>query len=146
VRTTDRWVSLPVQAFDLRSLLPNARSRIRHRTRTLTSVFELQPTPDTCRYTVKLCYRLGWRPEVRVLHPTLQVRDGADQIPHSFGDNQLCLHLDGEWRPTMSLADTIVPWTSDWLLYYELWLATGAWQGGGHGEPQPDDQGAALRT
>jgi hypothetical protein len=146
VRTTDRWVSLAMQAFDLRNLLPSARSRIRHRARTLTSVFELRPTPDTCWFTVKVYYRLGWRPEVHVLHPTLQVRYGADQIPHSFSDSQLCLHLDGEWQPTMSLADTIVPWTSEWLLYYELWLATGTWQGGGHGEPQPDDQSAALRT
>lgn len=133
MRTTDRWINLPLQAFDLRNLLPNARSRIRRRT--LTSVFELQPTQDTRRYTIKLYYRLGCRPEVHVLHPTLQVRDDADHIPHSFGANQLCLHLDGEWRPTMSLADTIVPWTSEWLLYYELWLVTGTWQGGGHGEP-----------
>jgi hypothetical protein len=31
----------------------------------------------------------------------------------------------------MSIAATIVPWLSLWLYYYEVWLATGAWEGGG---------------
>lgn len=29
------------------------------------------------------------------------------------------------------VADTIVPWTVDWLACYEGWLATGTWHGGG---------------
>ncbi len=136
VRTTDQWVSLALQAFDLRALLPMAQSRIRHQSSTLTSVFELQPTTASCRYTVQLRYRLGWRPEIRVITPTLRTREGADRmIPHTFDDNLLCLHLDDEWKPTMRLADTIVPWASEWLFYYELWLTTGAWLGSGHGEP-----------
>jgi hypothetical protein len=32
----------------------------------------------------------------------------------------------------MSMATTIVSWTSEWLLHYEVWRATGAWTGGGH--------------
>lgn len=32
----------------------------------------------------------------------------------------------------MLIANTIVPWTSEWLFYYEIWLATGQWHGGGH--------------
>lgn len=31
----------------------------------------------------------------------------------------------------MYVCDTIVPWTAEWLLNYELWLATGEWVGGG---------------
>ena len=138
VLSTDRWVSLALQAFDLRALLPTAHSRIRNQTSTLTSVFDLQPTAASCRYTVQLRYRLGRRPEVRVTNPPLRIRGGADRIPHTFDNDLLSLHLDNEWRPTMRLADTIVPWASQWLFYYELWLTTGAWHGGGHGEqPEP---------
>lgn len=36
-----------------------------------------------------------------------------------------------EWRQSMLLAGTILPWTSEWLLHYETWLATGVWTGGG---------------
>lgn len=35
----------------------------------------------------------------------------------------------------MLLVDTILPWTSQWLLYYELWLITGHWMGSGHDHP-----------
>jgi hypothetical protein len=32
----------------------------------------------------------------------------------------------------MLLADTILPWTSEWLFYYELWSVNGyEWLGGG---------------
>ena len=27
--------------------------------------------------------------------------------------------------------NTIVPWIADWLYYYEVWLFTGEWEGGG---------------
>ena len=37
----------------------------------------------------------------------------------------------GEWNPTMLLSRTIVPWASEWLLFYELWVITGVWLGGG---------------
>ena len=33
----------------------------------------------------------------------------------------------------MLIADTIVAWTCEWLIHYEIWLATGEWHGGGDG-------------
>jgi hypothetical protein len=41
----------------------------------------------------------------------------------------------------MSLAKAIVPWTSEWLLHYEIWLATGDWRGSGihPGKPKKQD-------
>ena len=36
----------------------------------------------------------------------------------------------------MSIADTIVPWTAEWLVYYEIWLMTGEWYGGGDWPPR----------
>jgi hypothetical protein len=32
----------------------------------------------------------------------------------------------------MYIHESIVPWTSLWLYYYEIWHATGEWLGGGH--------------
>lgn len=31
----------------------------------------------------------------------------------------------------MHLWETVIPWTSEWLLHYEVWLATGDWHGRG---------------
>jgi hypothetical protein len=36
----------------------------------------------------------------------------------------------------MFLADTILPWAVEWLAYYEIWLATGVWYGGGEWPPR----------
>lgn len=70
--------------------------------------------------------------------PKLRALPDSD-IPHRFKDGCLCLHLNGEWDSTMLISETIIPWTAEWLLHYELWLATGEWHGGGH-EVAPKDQ------
>ena len=44
----------------------------------------------------------------------------------------------------MLLATTIFPWTAEWLLHYEIWLATGEWTGGGYhplGQTEQADPG-----
>ncbi|MGK2740162.1 hypothetical protein ACSHT0_04655 [Tepidicaulis sp. LMO-SS28] len=88
-----------------------------------------------------------WRPDdedmpyVFLDTPELVPRMGAEyeDIPHLiFNSAQpsrsaLCL-FDGEsaeWLPSLSIAKTIVPWASEWLMYYEMWLADGVWRGGG---------------
>lgn len=65
----------------------------------------------------------------------LEGRPG-ESIPHLFSDGSLCLHLDGEWSPTMLVVDTTVPWSSEWLLNYEIWKGTGTWYGGGEWPPR----------
>ena len=59
------------------------------------------------------------------------LRDDADYLPHTYPGNELCLFYPGEWQHDRFLAVTIVPWTAEWLLHYEIWLATGEWTGGG---------------
>lgn len=33
----------------------------------------------------------------------------------------------------MVIANTIVHWAVEWMYYYEIWVSTGKWMGGGHG-------------
>ena len=42
-----------------------------------------------------------------------------------YGDGTLCLHLEHEWTPDMLIVHTTLPWTSEWLINYEIWKATG---------------------
>lgn len=93
----------------------------------------LQPTPASDRYTVKIQYSLSDVPNVWVISPQLLERPTGEKIPHVYGGNRLCLYLpgSGEWERTKLIAETIVPWASLWLYYYELWHATGEWLGGG---------------
>lgn len=127
------YLNISQQAFALRSLLPDATVTLRRGTHLIMTA-DLQPTPMSRRYSVKIDYRLGASPEVKVVAPELQLHCAAEELPHTFPGEKLCLHLPGEWSPSMYIAHTTVPWTSEWLFYYELWLITGNWEGDGHGE------------
>lgn len=78
-------------------------------------------------------------PLVWVIEPALRLRSGHDRLPHAYyfaakpEEWPLCLffHPDQEWSETDWIADTIIPWAAEWLLFYEGWLATGVWHGGG---------------
>jgi hypothetical protein len=82
-------------------------------------------------YNIRVRLIVGWNPVVRILKPELTIRKGFKTLPHINADGSLCLHVLGEWQPWMFVAETIIPWASSWLYFYEVWLATGAWFGGG---------------
>lgn len=79
----------------------------------------LQPTKESPAYRVKLEYNPGRSPKVWVLEPRVH-----PDAPHRYRDESLCLYhpRDGNWNPSLFLADTIVPWAAEWLFYYEVWL------------------------
>jgi hypothetical protein len=95
---------------------------------------ELQPSGNSRLYTVRVVYRLGKHPQVKVLAPELDA-GLAESLPHVFRYDNLCLYRDGEWTTNMLIAETIVPWASEWLFYYEIWKGTGDWYGGGDWPP-----------
>ena len=91
------------------------------------------------KYVVRISYKLSGAPQVTVVTPRLRVRGDGQPIPHLYPGEFLCLHRPQyrEWKPTLFVADTIVPWAALWLYYYEIWHVTGVWLGGGE---HPGDQ------
>ena len=53
--------------------------------------------------------------------------------------NLIRLYRYREFTTYKFLSKTIVPWTVEWLYFYELWLATGEWYGGGD-HPSTDEE------
>lgn len=92
----------------------------------------IQPHPLCYTYTIKIEYRLTGYPKVWVLYPELRSYQNKP-IPHMYGQKRLCLFYPkaNEWKRSMWISQTIIPWTSLWLYYYEYWLITGEWLGGG---------------
>lgn len=127
---TDR-LTVPQQLWRMRELYPQftftwERGLIRW-------TGDIQPTDASCRYRIAISYRLEQTPKVNVLSPRLVDRGDGKPIPHRHKEGNLCLYLtnSGEWTIDQYIAETFVPWTSLWLYYYEVWLATGEWLGGG---------------
>lgn len=93
--------------------------------------------PHLVAYTLDIRLTRG-DPEVRILSPKLvRLPDNPEgRLPHIYGpieDPTLCLYdpAKDEWDPSMAVADTIVPWSLDWIACYEFWLMNGRWEGGG---------------
>jgi hypothetical protein len=111
--------------------------------------FGVRPTSLSREYVVEIEYRRGDAPKVQVLSPSLLTLANGRKLPHVYRDPlRLCLWLpgSGEWDAHMRIDKTFVPWTSTWLFYFEEWLASDEWKGGG-AHPQPgDDEGLSRRV
>ena len=94
---------------------------------------DLKPTKYSQAYKIKIVYKIKESPKVTVVKPKLLLAKGKHQLPHVYTGNELCLFLPKkrEWNSNKFIAYTIIPWTSLWLSYYEDWLYTGEWKGGG---------------
>lgn len=99
-----------------------------------TVYIQLKPTEGSLSYTVKLCCRVGSsKVDVYVVDPKIGRRVNGKPVPHMYSDGTLCLYYprQREWTIEDDWGDTLIPWISLWLFYYELWLETGEWLGGG---------------
>jgi len=121
-----RNLTLAQQALALRSVFPGARLTLKPGSLSWTG--RLQPCDLSRAYIVQITYTPGRYPAVRVLDPELKTTDNGF-LPHTYDNGTLCLHDAGQWDATMLIVDTIVPWAAEWLLHYEIWLATGEWFG-----------------
>lgn len=130
--------NLALQAMSLRRLMPASSTRLQPGKFVWAGV--VQPTEETGRYELRIELSRGHTPSVRVLAPALKPNnDGL--LPHVYDTGQLCLSGRGQWQPNMYLAETFLPWACEWLVFYELWLATGLWYGDG-----PDRLDAAWQV
>jgi len=106
--------------------------------------FEARPSPLGRVYRVRIRYKKDDTPQVVVLSPDLNALAQGRHLPHVYSTNpvRLCVYdpAAGDWSPGASLADTIVPWTYLWLFYFEEWLVSDEWKGGGR---HPEKRDAA---
>ncbi len=103
---------------------------------TLQWTGEIRPSEISTSYLIDLRYEPPGPPRVFVRRPLLK-KDANGNLPHIYPDGSLCLHEPGQWAPGDPFAETILPWTCEWLLHYEFWLATGEWCGSGGNHTGP---------
>lgn len=93
---------------------------------------EIRPTPISNLYTISISYSLEVPPIVEVINPKLKSYNN-EPIPHMYKQKELCLYYPKkrEWTKQDYIGETIIPWTSEWLYFYEVWQVTGEWKGEG---------------
>lgn len=132
-------ITLVHQLSDLRKRCAGFDGSISKNVLVVTGSF--RPSPVSVAYTVRITLPFGACPKVIVENPELQKKDGKP-CPHLFRDGSLCLFFPKyrQWTADSYLSETIVPWTKLWLYFYEVWLLTSEWLGGGvhPGNADPD--------
>ena len=127
-------ISLSIQAGILKNHYPNS-SLIWMKHNKFIWKYKLQPTALSINYQIKLVYN-GYKPDVFIEYPKpLQLANDCTTLEHVYNTKtqKICLYYGkaNEWNSTMLIANTIIPWTSEWLFHYEIWAYTGKWNGGG---------------
>ncbi|MFN3725438.1 MAG: hypothetical protein ACK4SZ_03955 [Allosphingosinicella sp.] len=101
----------------------------------LTWRYAASPTPLSRSYDLRLDFRQGDIPRIIVEAPDLLALSSGRDLPHVYeqAPPRLCLYLPGvgEWASDMRLDRTVIPWSVLWLFYFEEWLLSGDWKGGG---------------
>ncbi len=129
-RIRRRRLTVLEQAADMRRNCPDFVQRLSKDGMSWTG--PIKPTPLSVTYTIEIVYRRRCgRPQVWVRQPELAVKKEDYRFVHIYSEGCLCLNAEEEWRPWMAFSATFVPWTAEWLFYFEVWLATGSWRGGG---------------
>ncbi len=136
-------LNMAVQAGKIRSLFPDASLSFTQNKLTWKS--EITPSPLSASYQVKLVYEKGEHPNVFVTNPKLSLHPDKFSLPHIYNTEKqkLCLYYrkGREWKSDMLIANTVIPWTCEWLIHYECWVATGTWHGGGiHNESEAEKE------
>lgn len=96
---------------------------------------DIKPTEIARVYKVLIFYGSDFVPRAFVLSPNLKEIAKDQVIPHLYSQDRahLCLYYPpgGEWNASMSIVNDFVPWIYMWLMFFEQWLVTGEWHGGG---------------
>ena len=130
--------TLAQRALELQRIgLPGARISF-HQGKSLRYHFSISPGRYGRLYDCVLKIRPGeLAPQMFVMRPDLIELAGGTRPPHLYdhdGDGALlCLWWpkNCEWDPHHGLVDSYIPWTAEWLWYYEEWLKHGEWLAGG---------------
>ncbi|WP_322517170.1 hypothetical protein SR870_06330 [Rhodopseudomonas palustris] len=117
--------------------------------------------PDKREHLVRVKHRIPMvlenislrdaQPRVQVLNPLLESHPDYEEgpIPHVYPNRDdpklpyLCLFSPAlrEWDINDLIANTTIHWTAEWLYFYEGWLVTKKWRGGGrHVSPTTEEK------
>lgn len=130
-------LSISVQQLEMRRLFP--WGTIRANESQIVWSGEIAPDEYSRSYTLEMRYKLKCSPKVYVRDPDLRELAGNRRLPHMYDQakQQLCLFLPnvGLWSPDRLIGNTVMLWAIMWLRYFEIWLITDVWHGGGEHPP-----------
>ncbi|WP_432670512.1 hypothetical protein [Flavobacterium sp. SM2513] len=87
-----------------------------------------KPTQLSVEYKFQINYDGKKSPQVNIIDPVISYNDDIHMFP---SDNSLCLYHSSDmvWDyKKHNLFDTIIPWSIEWFVFYEIYLISGKWE------------------
>jgi hypothetical protein len=94
----------------------------------LTCTGWIQPEDSKGPYKIKIEYVAGCEPKSSILHPKIE----PSKEIHMYKDYSLCLYYppDMKWDEKTRVYQYTIPWISEWIIFYEIYLLNGGeWEG-----------------
>ncbi|WP_229368347.1 hypothetical protein [Telluribacter humicola] len=87
----------------------------------------MKPTDDSPIYRLRLEYSVWGKPAMYIEEPEII----PSALIHIYKEGNLCLYYPKEtpWKDHFHMKDTMLPWTAEWLVFYELYKLYGVWLG-----------------
>jgi hypothetical protein len=87
----------------------------------------ITPSEGCATYRVAISYEQGGVPKVVIKEPHITPSPSI----HMYRNGALCLYqpIEDPWKPADNIHQKIIPWTAEWLVFYELFLICGKWLG-----------------
>jgi hypothetical protein len=127
IKKHDPWLHLVRQKVLVEKHFPCFACALQVRPGVLDCTGEIQPCPECDTYKVHISLTKDGVPRVKIMSPIIQPRAAI----HMYSNGTLCLydHRDQPWMVDDNLYEKIIPWTAEWLVYYELFKLDGKWLG-----------------
>lgn len=87
---------------------------------------QITPTNYSATYDFVIEYLPYQKPKIIIEKPEIEYNNDI----HIYTDGSLCLYYPGDmrWNSSLHLYNSIIPWTAEWLIFYELYKITGKWE------------------
>lgn len=107
--------------------------------------FDAKPSELSKVYRVLIIFHIdNYSPDIYVLDNEIWELSKNKSIPHLYDSEKikLCLYYPAfnEWSNIHYMNNTIVTWTYLWLFYFEEWLYSDNWKGGGRHPRRVEDK------
>ena len=136
-----RGFNAPIRALSF-SKIPNCTYRCK--ANRIVAELPIRCENGRGKYKIKITIDNYGYYRCHIVDPQISYANGApphiyalnskkDEQNKVFKELNICLHLpkSGEYSTTSPIVETIISWAIKWTEFYELWLLTGIWYGGG---------------
>lgn len=118
--------------------MKNSEGKLNRKKKYFKVIAKIKPTKSSSEYWVEFYYKCNGYPIVWV-YGLLSNEVTPKDIPHNYYvDNvknkvELCLYRQKykEYDKNDLFSENVIPWTNEWLHFFEIYLITGYWYGNG---------------